>query len=354
MIGAGASFGAREDLQPGERPPLGKDLAKYLLSWYAAHDPQQWEPETHILRAERSLDTSIPCSCDLLDDVSIRGRMISILEEAKKTALGFEEAMNLLWNDQDSPWYEAPKRVNQLISWAFTTGDTPQFVERSDLYDELVRKLFQKKGLAVISLNYDVLFEEAVYRVLGKEVVWYPGVRFGQKELSLPVYKPHGSSNWFVLRGSSRSADLNIARKLAVPLALGPEKTPDSQREYAILGDRKNLVSSMKRTHGHFDTVMALIMPRKKVPLNWPAVDRARDLCLEAIFSNPSANATVIGVHVPIDDDDPLVKKCLMALGQLEGQSTFINPSKDEILQSQQLGFDGKNMTLSEFIQKLD
>jgi len=233
VLGAGASYGARDDSPCAPRPPLGVGLAEYLLRWLAANDPKDWGLSEEI-RATDCGDPELPYPCEAIADPNTRRRILKFLQCAtwptkKGAQVGFEKGMEKLWercyrrpqqplrtlanaNSRDRqpiPGLAACRlivRLNQLIAWSLTTGNKCAFRERADLYDDLVSLLGEPNGLAVISLNYDVLFEEALERQFGRDCLWYPGLRFGGTAKMLPVYKLHGSCNWFVMPGSANCA----------------------------------------------------------------------------------------------------------------------------------------------------
>jgi len=129
---------------------------------------------------------------------------------------------------------------------------------------------------AVISLNYDVLFEEAIQRQRGDASLHYPELRFPPAPVAhgIPVYKLHGSINWFQTSGVARSADIKVARKDSVPLTWDPEGAPHTQRERAVLGSRKELVSALKSDLNDYRPIMALYVHGKPAQAIYATVQR--------------------------------------------------------------------------------
>jgi len=109
----------------------------------------------------------------------------------------------------------------------------------------------------------------------------------------------------------------------------------------------------MKRHQGLAEPLIGSYMPGKKVSANWAAANLSRQLCLGAIQSNPAADATVIGVHVPGTDDDPVLNEVLTKVGQLRGRRHFVNPNPCEIATAQLLGFTGKVLEFDAYIEQL-
>jgi hypothetical protein len=391
-LGAGASFGARDDVPRCARPPLGRDLADYLLHWLEANEPARWDRETQIL-SEDEQEWRHPLPCDMLTDAKRRKALRHWLSAARgltrNKAVRFEKAVGKSWRLRHGRlpdrvvehllfWSPAQELLghlglyvplfdwrgrashlledlNWLITWALSTGEETVFGAREDLYDATIKELGGVDGLGVISLNYDVLFEEAIGRVAGKDAVWYPGVRFGQSPKCVPVYKLHGSCNWLTLPNVQVGAGENWQPDPDGPgLAFGPDQTLDTQQEHAVTGCRRNLVAHLKHGYGRKKPVMALYAFGKPAPNNWPGIEAARRACFDAIAANGDARVTAIGVHVPTGEDDATLADVLHRLGKLKGKRLFVNPSDVELDAARDLGFEGSPWTLRQYLRHMN
>lgn len=176
FIGAGASRGAREDCV--QRPPLGDDL----LSWLRT--------QVSVLLSEiflNDLHSTLREGADVLkkhldqDNYEI---LVSTLDRNDRIAL--QRLLQVCFSDL------ADKKK---------TDTDLGFRSMADGYDALIYELDIGSGNWVIfSLNYDLLFEEALWRkniafqyqhfpfAVGQDQSREPGVR---------IYKPHGSINFF-------------------------------------------------------------------------------------------------------------------------------------------------------------
>ncbi len=200
VLGAGASLGARAGF--ALTPPLGKDLAGYLLRWLEENDPR--DPDRRRT-ASLDYDAGRP-SARLWDDYEA---LRDLLKRARDWGSddGFERVMSEL--------AAAPERghlatLNAVIAVSFLGGTACGFDEAPDGYDTLVSAL--GSGLrAVITPNYDILFEEALPR--SGMTSRYAGTLDGPARVV--IFKIHGSANFFLPNGSGRGATIEIAQRTA-------------------------------------------------------------------------------------------------------------------------------------------
>ncbi len=386
FIGAGASYGAR--LDSPLIPPQGDDLASYLLGWLESNDPARWSHEEQILAQDERF-TDLPLPCDMLTQSArrkaLREWLVQASGEPRNKRTKFETTMQRLWVLRDGStlerwlvnvaltpafirllgslklfnpafdWMNRRTRLigdlNWLLAWSLTTGKGLAFTEGVDEYDALFR-MYDGQSLALISLNYDLLAEEALVRLRGDDGIWFPGVRFGQEQKSLPVFKLHGSCNWLTLPNHQIGSGENWQPDPSQPaLTTGPEGTFDTQHEHAFLSSRPNVVAHLKHSYGVEHPVMALFTGRKPAPWNWPAINKTRQLCLMAISRNPKSAATIVGVRIPDDpsDDSDLVRT-LECLGRLEGTRLFVNPDSEQCEKAEAFGLEPRQVGVAEFV----
>ncbi|MBY0369437.1 SIR2 family protein [bacterium] len=175
FIGAGASVGARLHLP--RRPPLGNELCSWLRGI-----------ESELLR---------PGLADLRVTVE---EGFGILKRWP-TENNFEALLSKLEGDDVF-------RMQRLLMVAFSDltdrptnmrGSDLGFETRADLYDDLVEILgINSADWAIVSLNYDLLFESALIRKgIPYRYPQFPDRSTCGANEPLKVYKPHGSINFF-------------------------------------------------------------------------------------------------------------------------------------------------------------
>jgi hypothetical protein len=193
IFGAGASHGSR--VPPS--PPLGKDLLAYLdryLQVIENHMPLN--PSGMPFREDQQLD-------------QLRG----LIENAKKRRWTYEQ---LIEHEvaKRSPYNENLALLNRLVVAAFIPPRTPwdppiprldeAFSERPDAYDDFLLKLRDKgygpSNMIFVTLNYDLLLEQAIERLGGAYNYFLPGHVRNQ---GFCLLKIHGSINWWGEMGSS-------------------------------------------------------------------------------------------------------------------------------------------------------
>lgn len=180
VLGAGASFGAREE----PRPPLGAELLGYVASYLDKHDADP-------LR-------SSPLS---RDEGKHARRLVQSAIERGET---FEAMINRIRREAEYPAYDESLReltlaiVGALQYERVGLRVDEAFAPKPDRYDELVSLIidagWSKENASFLSLNYDLLLEEALKRATPEPRADYPDdltVAFDWR-----LYKPHGSANW--------------------------------------------------------------------------------------------------------------------------------------------------------------
>ncbi len=342
VLGAGASRGARDGLPGHPLPPLGDGLACYLLNWLDENGPDKLCGN----EMQDDLCTSAPS-----DDLWTAG-LVEPLREFLRSALvkGFEKAAAALAPDLLEP-------VNRLLSWSMLVGHGCAFPEHHDRLDWLLNGDPFALNLAVITLNYDLLLEEALERAQRSYV--YPGLRPLTPEPAnpgaVPIYKLHGSINFLQFYGALRSSDPETLQKFGASqpkvILSGPGNGLDTQVEVVPQGGRDNLIVTLKHRGNARNPVLAIYAPGKPVPYNHNCVANIRDECLKALAGNRSAGATIIGVKLPEPDavgDDPPLDDTLQALRHLDGGVMYIARGDEERARACELGFSTGARTLEE------
>ena len=123
----------------------------------------------------------------------------------------FEDLMNQ-WAARSED--ERRLRLTQrILAFGMLVGRSCAFYEQPDLHDDLLRRLDYDRIVGV-TLNYDLLFEEAILRS-GRRFTYpeLPGiggtafVTEGEGD-SVGIYKLHGSINWTAPSGTVSGTDL--------------------------------------------------------------------------------------------------------------------------------------------------
>jgi hypothetical protein len=344
ILGAGASFGARFGLGDAV-PPLGSELAEYLLAWLDLNQPSP----ARVLEMENPLSAAAP-STELWSN-SAADRLRDFLKSARGEphGLGFERAADRL--RQRNPDLLDP--LNRLVAWSMLVGDGCRFPERRDRLDELLASPGVAQNVAVITLNYDVLLEEALHRA--GRAYRYPGVRGTRDDReALPLFKLHGSINWLQLFSYAASADLRTAQEMArsqpAITISGPDAGPETQREYVPPGGRVNLILEMKHNGVARNPVLATYAPGKPVPYNYGCIDSVHTDCLAALAANPEASGVIIGVHLPTPGDDPRLDEVLQGIAFLRGGVEYVGPGTADQESAKSRGFTLGPRTLAEFL----
>ncbi len=156
VIGAGASHGARMSEPRETRPPLGKDLARYLLEWFDENAPRDYRFDPWNMAMEDETDESAPS--DELYEFAAEVR--AALAEAATLCtpdnpLGFEQVMaKLLLEGEENR--QVLTKLNSVIAVSFLGGKKCSLGRANDAYGELfdrikdrLRSVVTPKGLQV-------------------------------------------------------------------------------------------------------------------------------------------------------------------------------------------------------------
>ena len=250
ILGAGASHGARE----GQAPPLGKDLLDYL--------------DRYLHLVEHELRKHDPYN----ESLSLLNRLL--IAAISPPPLSYNPPV---------------PRLDQA------------FAERSDLYDDFLYRLklrgLDSRNLTFITLNYDLLLEQAMRRA-GELYEYFPG---GQThEQGYTLLKIHGSINWWGEAGPF--GPLEEGQPIPTPLTL----TSAGLVYKDIRVEQDPYEASI--SFGSGDPILAHYGPGKPVYVNRPTISQVRSRVI--IECEGAESALVIGVHPPVhtEEDETLWK----------------------------------------------
>jgi hypothetical protein len=316
ITGAGASFGARtNDRRHPNPPPLGKHLARYILSWI-----DSWTPSQSRLTSYLENDPSTP-SPELFGSSLRTTRHFFDLA----CSIGVEEAFERLIRINQPLGSLLPDvtTLNRVIAQALLTYKGGPFECGQDRYDELLLRLgFPEHGVTCVTLNYDLLLEEAVARVFNvgtiAEAVAYPGVRtlHGGVTRHVDVFKLHGSINWM------RSPGM------------------DSGRDIVVEGRREDTILRLKDPA--YEPILGLYTGGKPAPRNQGCLESVARCTLERIRTNAFSNVLILGLHLTPAGDDPRLDEILGAIVGLGLPVLYVNPVESECAAAALRGFTPK------------
>ena len=185
ILGAGASHGARD----APAPPLGKDLLDYLDRYL------------HFVERETAVN---PSGLPFREDKEL-SRLRCLLNMAKEHHWTYEQLIDHEVRTSN-PQNENLSLLNLLLVAALSPASASynlQWLDQAfsagqDLYDGFLSQLkangFSSKGLTFITLNYDILLEQAIRRTSGAFDYLLPGMPRKRGHLLLKI---HGSINWW-------------------------------------------------------------------------------------------------------------------------------------------------------------
>jgi hypothetical protein len=370
VLGAGASLGAREGLAP--KPPLGKNLARYLCDWLDANDrarpwlftrDQQEFVRRRLIEAAKEED---------------KLRKAPDNEEQPEPSVGnsrvpFEDLMARWFRNEDHEWLDIKKggrRPNRhcrklligtqtLLAYAFLDGKECAFTQQQDRMDEL---LARRMPTVVITLNYDLLLEEALVRA--RKAYTYPGVRDiggtafvsrggGQPSTDepIPIFKLHGSINWLSHRSGMVSQSPAVSRATTRPVAYsfnGPFPIAQTDAIY-IPPNRHSLFRTLENSSDRA-VVAAIYGEGKHVVENPHDVEGHRTACWNKVSELNSADVLVIGLRPVARPDDPPLFCLLRCLDSLQGDKVCVNSSKSDCEEFNRRGYHTFPMSLQDWL----
>jgi hypothetical protein len=344
FIGAGASLGARAGIAPP--PPVGTKLIAYLERCFPTFKVWKQNP--------------IPYGGgggDADEDARLE---TFFAEQRQRDNQNYEAAINEMMRKDDDNLQPLLFALNRLLAFSFSHGNNNQchreFLPLEDRYDLLIRRLGVDSGWRIISLNYDTLFEDALERQALKYV--YPGLTMGVHPASgswadaVPVYKVHGSCNWFV--PGSAEASYGTAQPPFNPRKVNHGDFFDEAGLVGVsIADTYDVKTSgvcgQLSSIGPKHPVMAHFCKYKPALLNYRALAQIRRECLVGLKN--LERAAVIGVRPVKAEDDTAVTDILE---RLPGACTeCINPSEEDArVMRERYGFEIKRWTLEEWLAR--
>ena len=248
-------------------------------------------------------------------------------------------------------------KVYRAVAWSMLTGRGCRFREGEDGLDALLQHpRFAGAKLCVVTLNYDILTEEALCR-LGRKF-YYPGVSTEQESTGVQVYKLHGSINWRQVTAIGIGATIEIARenanrnRIEYGTALGHSRLTSRETggNYIPPDGRTNLILTLKNSHNTADAIMAIYGTGKPVATNPTCLERVRKSCLSFIQQQGDADVTIIGVRPPSGQvDDPTLAQLFDALSKTSGRRHYVGPAIDHCDAARDMGFDPWRLSMHDF-----
>ena len=221
------------------------------------------------------------------------------------------------------------------------------FQNRGDLYDDLIVKLnINSTDWSIVSLNYDLLFEQALDRAgIPYEYASMPGDDCGDSVRSrIVIYKPHGSINF------SSQFDFKFSYDGSDPPFGRPSEITKHEGFTSITPGNIFILNS--GCHGSLEDsyypIIAKFCEGKPSFICWPKLDEIRKDALELV--KRSSETFVVGVRPSSHYDDSFVHGALLSAGKI----TYISPAQDDCSEVQRLNPNATciTKTLKEFLRK--
>ena len=347
VIGAGASYGARP--KPRKlQPPLGKDLARYLLRWFDRNRPRDGDVMHSHYARDGYEATSPPPPTLYQRGPDIRPILLKAVALSKTSPTGFEALMEqlLVAGDRDTL-----TKLNSVIALSLLLGEGCAFMPREDLYDKLFTKLGPRLR-CVITPNYDLLNVEALVR---RGLTFRFVGEAGRKRTDVLLYRFHGSSNYFQPSGAGRSASPEAAQKSAKPLRAKRQKNILSffnDHPLAAPFPRYNAIFEHKRAY--MTPVLVTYGPGKDATDGRQYLDKIRRACRENIRRSSPARIIALGVSPPRGggDDDAWEGLCKV-FKSLDCAKEYWSKDQTERRKMVRFGFRGRDGYFDELLAAL-
>ena len=360
LVGAGASYGARASSDVP--PPLGKNLAQYLLRWLRSNRPVA---RTHA--CGHSFHDPMK-HCVLYTGTSLwrEPRLAQIEAALADVAAGehdhhrvppFEQLMDAWASKGDTQ--ALLRQTQRVLGLSMLVGHGCAFLDRPDLYDRLVAEISPYERIIVLTLNYDLLLEDALRRA-GRGFTYprLPGVagtiftHLGSGT-PVPIFKLHGSIGWMVVPDIGIGTDLSVLRKNTKPIRLvssGPIVARQTSGTY-VPPNRVSLFHELEESAGSNYPVAAVYGTGKPLLENPEHVEAHREACVASLGDLDAADVLAIGVRPVGVTDDPVAARALDMISRLKGQKTYVGPSPNECEQFRRLGFTAEQCTLASWLE---
>lgn len=307
FIGAGASFGAREKME--NHPPLGAKLCEWL-----AFNCSNLLTQTSCI----NLRSTIRDGLEILNKHQSYTNYEQLISK-----LGREERLNLQRLLMITFTDLTEKHIKNQIDIGFKN--------HSDGYDKLIQKLAFDNTWSVISLNYDILFEEALRRNYIEFYYPFFPFKFGDdqsKSKGIRIFKPHGSINFFAHSNPTFSYGNSIPESKPDQIDFTFDELGNCTPNYSIamsgLPKAENVLQNAISNISY--PVQANYGRGKSIDVNDKTLNSVRTLAIDTC--KESDEILTIGVRPILDhDDDHFVSTILKTP---VSRYTYVSPDKNE------------------------
>lgn len=332
FIGAGASFGARcDEVDKDLQIPLGKDLlvwmkkrCTYLLDTIDVNGHIFNKYCINALEIRDLIKTAIfILDKGICDENAFKQRWMpyncrqSSFYPGNVSTQNYEEFISSIHCKNCRIVIQKLLRILFCDLSSINNDFCNPFIEKIDLYDSLIEKLkINKNEWSVISLNYDLFFEDALKRAS------IPFSYFGIDESEqthttekLGLFKPHGSINFFSKPDIQTSSTPEVLKPIPTSFIEGTQdNTKDSlHAEYPHTWSDDigyaNIISEILLPINPYP-IMANFAPGKESETNNRTLNKIRSEAITAALN--ATHLFMIGIK-PIDDhvEDSFVTELL-------------------------------------------
>jgi hypothetical protein len=252
------------------------------------------------------------------------------------------------------------RAIQRALAYSMLVGSECAFVAERDGYDRLLERLSRTRLLTIVTLNYDILLEDALkrrgIRITYPSVPGVEGTIFTSEGSGavVPVYKPHGSINWLAIRSIGLSASLEVAQTNTKPLKLtrsGPYLATQSHATY-VPPNRTSIFHELETRPVVSGPAVAVYGVGKYVVENPDHVQSHRAHCLTQLGSMADADVLAIGVRPASFEDDPVLSGLLDAIRKIQGHKEYVSPDGADCAAFRQRGFTSKQMTFEGWLSQ--
>jgi hypothetical protein len=364
VLGAGASLGAREDFDPS--PPLGRELAGYLVRWLDINDPA-----TKLRPFIDGFHWPAEGKCPHYAGEELwRTKHLAEVREALAAAAKQEAApravgrrgggkvpFEALMDEWSKTWtgQNLVEVAQRILTYAMNVGFRCAFPQCADRLDDLVERV---APTVIVTVNYDTLTEEALQRRSLR--VFYPrlsGLHDAPPEGpgdAVPVFKLHGSVNWLALHGIAGGANLKIVQRQARRqrsrvVRSGRFSVTQTWNTYAP-PNRPSLFHEIEESPNAGETVVAAYSSGKYLFNNPLDVQRHRRACFDKLSSEPIGRVVAIGVRPVSRKDDPVTHRLFALLRGTTAHKVYVSTSSDDRRKLERYGFVTVSGGLAEYL----
>ena len=333
ILGAGASHGARE----GHAPPLGKDLLDYL------------DRHLHLVEHEATLNNS---GLPFREDGEM-GKLRCLLNAGKEHHWTYEQLIDQELRNYD-PYNENLSLLNRLLVAAFSPPPVSYhppiprldkaFTDRPYLYDHFLQGLRLKghysRNLTFITLNYDLLLEQALLRAGDAFDYFLPGHNRIQ---GCGLLKIHGSINWWGNFGPFRQ----LRQGEPIPYDLTLTTLGKNYKGIQVVEDPYEACIAVDTG----DPIIAHYGHGKPVHVNARTLAEIRERAVGDCRA--AADALIIGVHPPASEkEDQTLWAILQSLKERRIPTGYVNLPPDTDTMEKTFHFQSLAKTFRDFVRQ--